>query len=162
MPILFQRPSQFFSDIQKRSIRTAPIIAISTEYPGDLPRKVAINGDTIESSSFINMQEVIDRLDLLEDGIHELKDAVQTSDKVKTTLQWCLTSVRKLLRGSDAALRVVRDLKQDYEVDYELHVRENLGAWSFENCVTCMKIRYETNFSFMSGAIPLIVTVTSL
>jgi hypothetical protein len=108
------------------------------------------------------MQEVISRLDQLEDSMEELKSAVRTSDKVKTTLQWCLTSVRKLLRGSDAALRLVRDLKQDYEVDYELHVRENLGAWSFESCGTCMQIRYVAKHSIMNWSFSLMIFIQIL
>lgn len=71
--------------------------------------------------------------DLHAEHLTELK-AVQSSQKE-------IVYVMKQLSASDREKKLLLNLKRSVELDYDLHVRDNIKAWTAEYCKSCRSIR---------------------
>jgi len=79
----------------------------------------------------------------LKESILELHAEQQTKLQALETSQRDILYVMKRMSADDREKRLILNLKRSVEIDYDLHVKGNLAAWTAEYCKSCRSIRYE-------------------
>lgn len=95
----------------------------------------------MKSTQLISMENVVGKLDALEKKVYQLNDKIEEDFELKSTVRWCVTTLRRMMDTKDLTARIISDLKTDYEIDYQLHIKHNISTWTIEFSSPCARIR---------------------
>ena len=86
--------------------------------------------------------ELLREVQQLKESILELHAEQQTKLQALETSHREILYVMKRMSADDREKRLILNLKRSIEIDYDLHVKGNLAAWTAEYCKSCRSIRY--------------------
>lgn len=89
----------------------------------------------------IDATSFLDEIQQLKDYMEDLHTEHQTQLQAVVTSQKEIVYVMKQLSASDREQKMLLNLKRSVELDYDLHVRDNIKAWTAEYCKSCRSIR---------------------
>lgn len=89
----------------------------------------------------IDASTLLEEIQQLKDCVEELHSEHQAELKAVMTTQKEIVYVMKQLSASDREQKMMLNLKRSVELDYDLHVRDNIKAWTAEYCKSCRSIR---------------------
>lgn len=94
-------------------------------------------------------EQLLKEVQQLKESILNLNAAQQEKLEALEISQREIVYVMKRLSADDREKRMVLNLKRSVELDYDLHVKGNLAAWTAEYCKSCRSIRYQSCFTLL-------------
>lgn len=89
----------------------------------------------------IDGNDILEEMRQLRDSVMKIHSEHQINLKAVETSQQEIVYVLNQISSADREKKLILSLKRSVELDYDLHVKDNLKAWTAETCKSCRSIR---------------------